>query len=238
MAAKIRMLNSFVIREFPWREHGTAAPVAQMWKSSNDLETLAQNALDRAKQIEASANYTNAGRQAEMIRWAHEFGAPVIRNAVDSLHAAEKARDQVRSQMKTRQVDKSDLAAAIRRTEIRTWLRGMDDAKRTAMFSGVEQLDPEIALAVEESPPELSGATREQRHRLIERSKHDLNPDAAKRIETIENAIVSLTDMASAAARTLQTVGVTSAEIDAMIGVPSASEKIAAIIAGTSEKAA
>lgn len=124
-------------------------------------------------------------------------------------------------------IDKSDVAGALMRQEIRTWFRSLDAAKRTAMLGVPEQLDPEIAQAVMTAPAFLSDISEAQLGKLQARAFVAQNPEAAKRFEQVEEAKEAISDAVRAASVSMMKgAGITESELAEMLGEPTIRQNI------------
>jgi uncharacterized protein YfaQ (DUF2300 family) len=62
----------------------------------------------------------------------------------------------------------------MRRQEARAWLRSLSDRERNRYTAQADRLDPEMALAIIESPAELSGVLGADRKLLIDQALTDM----------------------------------------------------------------
>jgi hypothetical protein len=121
----------------------------------------------------------------------------VLSDAVPALHrgrmAIKKARAEVverRSKLKIEGPDKTDIAAAFRRMEIRTRLRELKPNELTNYFARYgDNLPTEIAQAVTELPAEYSGVPQSRHDLLAERALNPQFGEAIAEIKEIERAI-------------------------------------------------
>jgi hypothetical protein len=121
----------------------------------------------------------------------------VLSDAVPALHQGRttiaKARAEVaerRSKLKVEGPDKTDVAAAFRRMEIRTRLNNMKPDELTNYFARYgDNLPTEIAQAVTELPAEYSGVPQSRHDLLTERALNAQYGDAISEIKEIEQAI-------------------------------------------------
>jgi hypothetical protein len=121
----------------------------------------------------------------------------VLSDALPALHQGRtvirKARAEVterRSKLKIEGPDKTDIAAAFRRMEIRTRLNNMKPDELTNYFARYgDNLPTEIAQAVTELPPEYSDVTQSRHDLLVERALNAQYGDAIAEIKEIEQGI-------------------------------------------------
>ena len=86
--------------------------------------------------------------------------------------------------------DKSDIAGAFRRMEIRTFLRGMkgNDQKNYFARHG-DNLPAEVAMAIMEMPPEFSGVPKSRHDLMTTRGLEALHGSEIAEISELEDAI-------------------------------------------------
>ena len=165
--------------------HGPVSRPVKLWTFNSkpnttlaSLETAYMSGLDAVDRIEAhtrsnaaSGKFTPEGVKDDALKFA-------LGDLVPSLHRArmtiKKAKAEVadrKSKLKVEGPDKSDVAGAFRRMEIRTFLREMkgDDQKNYFARHG-ENLPTEVALAILEMPPEFSGVPKSRHDLLTERA--------------------------------------------------------------------
>jgi hypothetical protein len=152
------------------------------------------DAIDRfdAKRNELSADkrYTDAGRKDHLLEFAAKELAVSLHRGRQTIARAKQDLAEHRSKLQPPKPDKTDVAGAILRQEIRSWLKGMGIEEQSKLFAERgTNLDPDIALAIAEAPVELSGVAPSQRSRVIDRLLRAEHGDAVDEIATIEAAI-------------------------------------------------
>jgi len=130
----------------------------------------------------------------------------VLSDAVPALHrgrsAIKKARAEVaerRSKLKIEGPDKSDIAAAFRRMEIRTFLREMGDEQTKYFASHGDNVPVEVAMAIMEMPPEFSGVPKSRHDLLTERALDTHHGAEIAEIAVLEEAIEAAASAVEAA---------------------------------------
>lgn len=149
----------------------------------------------RRGELEKNDHLTPEGRKFELEKWARASAIPSIAKARKlALPAAKRELEARVNRLHVEGPDKSDLAGAVLRGEIRSWLRGMSQKERAAVLAG--DVDPLIALAIVEAPPALSGVIPARHQRLVEQAVEALHPgeraevsDLQKAVETVERMI-------------------------------------------------
>lgn len=94
----------------------------------------------------------------------HDLGkdvVPELRRMRRDINARQEALKEERAGLAKPKVDASDLAAAMRRQELRTYFRGLESAERMKIL--LECPEANSLVAVLEMPPALSGLTAEMR---------------------------------------------------------------------------
>ena len=121
---------------------------------------------DRTRSNTASGQFTSEGVKDDALKFAMSDIVPVLHRARTTIKKARSEVAERKSKLKVEGPDKSDVAAAFRRMEIRTFLREMkgNDQKNYFARHG-DNLHAEVAMAILEMPPEFSG---------VPKSRHDL----------------------------------------------------------------
>ena len=152
------------------------------------------SAMDRVETRHAAnkadSRFTTDGVRDDLTKF-------VLSDAVPALHQGRttiaKARAEVaerRSKLKIEGPDKTDVAAAFRRMEIRTRLNNMKPDELTNYFARFgDNLPTEIAQAVTELPAEYSGVPQSRHDLLTERALNAQYGDAIAVIKEIEQGI-------------------------------------------------
>jgi hypothetical protein len=176
----------------------------RLWELSNSNNPTVQrleaaylaglDAMDRAESRHAAnkadSRFTPDGVRDDLLKF-------VLNDAVPALHQGRttiaKARAEVaesRSKLKIEGPDKTDIAAAFRRMEIRTRLNNMKPDELTNYFARYgDNLPTEIAQAVTELPAEYSGVPQSRHDLLTERALNAQYGGAIAEIKEIEQAI-------------------------------------------------
>lgn len=220
-----------IVRQMDWNRVPGSIRLATA-SAFNGLNTASDLSQSKLESLSGSNQYTQTGIQSQMRDWLNSHGMPALKAGKDAIVQAQKEADDIRAKMTRSPIDKTDVAGAIMRMEIRQWLRDMNIAKRTAMLAD-PALNATVALAITEGPHELSGVTREQKERLTDLSIEALHPQEAEQLEVIDEAIVAIADAMRNATMTLQTsTGVTGYEIEEAMGGLSLSDRIVSRLKG------
>jgi hypothetical protein len=160
--------------------HGAASRRIKLWEFEPAPGTLlaqleqsyftglqcVDRAEERTRTNVASGKFTPEGVKDDLLKFVLSDLVPVLHKAGQTI---KKARDELaerRSRLKVEGPDPSDIAAAFRRMEIRTFLRDMKSEDQANYFANYgNNLPGEVAQAVLELPPEYSG---------VPKSRHDL----------------------------------------------------------------
>lgn len=163
------------------------------------LETAYMTGLDAVDRIEArtrsnaaSGKLTSEGVKDDALKYALSDLVPSLHKARTTIKKAKAEVADRKSKLKVEGPDKSDVAAAFRRMEIRTFLREMkgDDQKNYFARHG-EDLPTEVALAILEMPPEFSGVPKSRHDLLTERALTAQHGPDITEIAELEDAIAA-----------------------------------------------
>lgn len=196
------MIRGHFVGDFDWAAHAGNATISTLSKAFKDASDIAMKVEERRSQIAQPGTLTHAGVKAEMVKWVQGEGASVARAKV-TMARVKREVEQRRSKLALQGPDKTDVAGALLRQELRSWLRGMQPSERVAMLSD-PKVDRDIALAVLEAPAALTGVTETLRENMIESSLEKLHPDAMKEIAEIETAIEMVGNAVRAASKEIQ----------------------------------
>jgi hypothetical protein len=138
------------------------------------LEVAYLSSLDAVDRVEARAasnktggKFTRDGARDDVLNFALNSLIPDLHKARLTIKRAKAEVAERRSKLKIEGPDPSDIAAAFRRMEIRTFLREKKSEDRVKYFlSHDDNLPADVAMAVLELPPEYSGVTATQHERL------------------------------------------------------------------------
>ncbi|MBR1238177.1 hypothetical protein [Bradyrhizobium sp. AUGA SZCCT0182] len=114
--------------------------------------------------------FTPEGRREQLLDYAAKELAPILKQSRNALERAKQDLAARRANLKPPTADKGDLVGAMLRREIRDWLGRMDASKQAEFLASQgANLDPNIAMAIIEAPPEMGVVSPTQRERIIDR---------------------------------------------------------------------
>jgi hypothetical protein len=193
------------LRTTPTGQADTKSPIVGLWDIEPRLggTTLARlegaylsglEAYDkmdaRAKEHAASGRYTADGIKQALLGNAMSEAVPDLYRARQTIKNAKSELAQLRARVRPPTPDKTDLVAAMRRAELRDWLRSKPQAERDKYIgSQLDRLDPEMALALMEMPHEVSGISEMQRSALVRRSVEQEHAGTYAEIADLERGI-------------------------------------------------
>lgn len=120
--------------------------------------------------LEKDVRFTPEGRRDQLLEYAAKDLAPALKQGRNAVERAKQDLAARRANLKPPTADKSDIAGAMLRREIREWLGRMDGSKQAEFLaSRGANLDPNIAMAIIEVPPEMGIVSPIQREKLIDR---------------------------------------------------------------------
>jgi len=172
------------------------------------LEAAYMAGLDAVDRVEAhtrnaaaSGRFTPEGVKDDALKFA-------LNNLVPDLHRArttiKKARAEVaerKSKLRVEGPDKTDIAGAFRRMEIRTFLREMTKDQQAQYFATQgDNLPADIAMAILELPAAFSSVPQSRHDLLAEGARQAAHGPELAEIAKLEEAIVA-TESAVEAAR-------------------------------------
>jgi hypothetical protein len=163
------------------------------------LETAYMSGLDAVDRIEArtrsnaaSGKFTPDGVKDDALKFALSDLVPTLHSARTTIKKARAEVADRKSKLKIEGPDKSDVAAAFRRMEIRTFLRDMKGDEQTQYFARHgDNLPTEVALAILEMPPEFSGVPKTRHDLLTERALDTRHGPEIAEIAELEEAIAA-----------------------------------------------
>jgi hypothetical protein len=161
------------------------------------LRLAYHSALNAVDSIEArkadtlkSGKLTATGAADDALQYALSDLVPQFKKGRDTIQAAKREVASLRDKIKLQPSDKTDVVGAIRRWEMREFLRAMPDKDRRAYVSKRrENIDPELALAISELPAEFSGVLETDRNELLDRALRAQHGEAMDQLVELERAI-------------------------------------------------
>ena len=188
---------------------GQTSRMIKRWRFSPEpntllarLEAAYMSGLDAVDRIEertlsnkTSGKFTREGARDDVLNHALNSLIPDLHRARQTIKKARSEVAERKSKLKLEGPDPSDVAAAFRRMEIRTFLREMKSEERTKYFLGHgDNLPADVAMAISELPPEYSGVTAPQHERLTQHmltARHGAEIGAIAEIEEAISAAES-----------------------------------------------
>jgi hypothetical protein len=161
------------------------------------LESAYMASLDAVDRIEertrsnaANGKLTPEGVRDDALKFALAEIIPSLHRARMTIKRAKAEIAERRAKLKVEGPDKSDVAAAFRRMEVRTHLRDMDAATQSEYFARYgDSLPTEILQAVTELPAEYSGVPKSRHDLLTKRALTALHGSELADIAELEEAI-------------------------------------------------
>jgi hypothetical protein len=157
------------------------------------------SALDAVDHIEArshnsavSGKFTADGVKDDALKFAMSNLIPSLHRARTTIKKAKAEVTERKSKLKVEGPDKSDVAAAFRRMEIRTFIREMKSDEQTQFFAGYgDKLPAEVAKAILEIPPEFSGVPKSRHDLMMTRALEAQHGVEIAKISELEEAIAA-----------------------------------------------
>jgi hypothetical protein len=155
-------------------------------KSIDAVDALA----DRKANSAQSGKFTPDGLTDDALQYALNAAVPVFKQGRDAIKSARAEVAARREKITLQAPDKSDIAGALLRREIRDRLAGMDVKDRDSFMSeNVERMDPVVAEAILTAPAWLSGVAPSHRELLTDKALKAQHGDAIDQIRELERAI-------------------------------------------------
>jgi hypothetical protein len=150
--------------------------------------------MDRAEARHAAnkadPRFTAEGVRDDLLNFVLNDAVPVLHKGRMAIKKARAEVNERRSKLKTDGPDKTDIAAAFRRMEIRTRLSKLKPDELTKYFARYgDNLPPEVAQAITELPAEYSGVPQSRHDLLTERALNAQFGTEIAQIKAIEQAI-------------------------------------------------
>lgn len=226
---KLRNEHRPGVAAFDWKQHATREPFAPMWGAASKLSDAKAAAFAKAAEIDRT--FMPQARAAAKRQYLESSVAPLIKSALDAMDKADAESARIRSGMTMATVDKSDLAGAILRMDIRARLSALPDEKRNALLAMPDQLDAATSAAILEAPAWASGASETQYSRLAGRVIAGRYQSEAASIATLEDAVETLDfQVGRTIAELSKEMGVSVAEVAGL--VPTLGERLSEITGG------
>ena len=154
----------------------------------------ALGAVDRIEDHKAatlrSGKFTPTGVADAAQQYTLSDLVPTFARGRDTIKVAKREAAALRDKIKLQPSDKTDVVGAIRRWEMREFLRTMPDKARNAYIGKRrENIDPDLALAIVEMPAEFSGVLEGDRAGLLDSALRAQHGDAMKELQELERAI-------------------------------------------------
>lgn len=166
-----------------------AGSVARAKGVLESVLTASDQLAARAAEIDKDANLSAIGKNAAKKTFVGKATKVALNLADIELRAARADLNNWRARIQpTLAVDKTDVAAALLRSESRALLRGMTHAERAKLLleNGADQ---RLFDAVFEAPDFMSGVTPDVRSAMVERAIESKHPEHLASIAATEAAV-------------------------------------------------
>ena len=145
-----------------WLDNSSLAPLANAF---NSVLTSVNELTAKSDEMRAAGKFSASGLADEVREIAKKETVPTLKRAADSIAKAHLILNQRRANLSLPKTDPSNLAEAVLRSEMRTWLRSLPDTRAMQMLCG-DGVDERLLLAALEAPPAMSGLTSKMRETL------------------------------------------------------------------------
>ena len=157
---------------------------------------------ERTRSNAATGRFTAEGLKVAALEFVLSEAVPSLSTGRRTINKAKAEVAERKAKLKVAGPDKTDAAAAVRRSDIRTQLRAMkpeDQSKFFAQFG--DDLPSEVATAIMEMSPEFSGVPKSRHDLITKRALEAQHGPEIAEITEIEEAI-AVAEGAVEAART------------------------------------
>ena len=146
----------------------------------------------RTRSNAASGKLTSEGVKDDALKFALSDLVPSLHRARMTIKKAKAEVAERKSKLKVEGPDKSDVAGAFRRMEIRTFLREMKGRRSEKLLRPTwRELTAEVAMAILEMPPEFSGVPKSRHDLMTERALTAQHGPEIAEIAELEEAIAA-----------------------------------------------
>jgi hypothetical protein len=147
-----------------WEQVGSDNPTVQRLQAAYLVGLATMDAVeDRHAANKADRRYTPDGVRDDLKKFALSEAVPKLYRARAEIRRARAEADELRKKISLPAPNPADLAGAMRRIQIRTYLQSLTPEKRSEYIDGLaEKMPTEIAMAIVELPAEFSGVAHSQ----------------------------------------------------------------------------
>ena len=200
-----------------WRWDGQEEPAfGRLRQTYDNLLKAVAGLKEKQAEISKSENLTPKGQALELRKWATAQAlVPIAQAERVSLPVARRDVETRRRNLTTDTVDKTDVASAVLRQEIRAHIRSMNADERLRFLKKPEEI---VAQAVIEAPAYLTGVSKRMRSDIIEAAIEAAHPGELAAIKELEKALETTERALNAVGSELKiALSVTNKEFAAMI---------------------
>jgi hypothetical protein len=148
---------------------------------------------ERSRSSAASGRFTPEGVKADALQFALSDLVPNLHKAKQAVNKAKGEVAERRAKLKIEGPDKSDAAAAIRRTDLRLQLRSMKPDEQSQLFGRLgDNVPQEFAMAIMEVPPEFAGVPKSRQDLITARALEIQHGPEMAAINELEEAIATV----------------------------------------------
>lgn len=184
------MVNGKFVGRWTFRDN--TVPLKFLQNSYHAARSAAEKASAYKGALAKDPNLTDVGRRAKAAEWVKNEAAKETAQALRAIRTARAEMARKMDSAKPFQVDKTDAAAAMVRSEMRRELKTMEPSKRAAMLAMAQaepDKHPELVAAILEAPLVLSGVSQATRDLMMEKAVELTNPGLREEIEELTAAI-------------------------------------------------
>jgi len=183
-------------------------------KAYLDAVSIGEQLHADRERIQADRNLTAVGKRDALAKSCAKHAAALKRGRL-AIEGAERGIAEQREALRPTPADKTDIAGALRRQELRAWLRGLSADERAV---ALKEPNAEIVQAVVEMPAAVSGTNEAYYSRMLAAAIENGNPGAMEELAKLESALETAKQAVGVAAvHVRDTAGVVTSAFDAWV---------------------
>ena len=199
-----------------WQHGGEhdASHLGRLRKAYMDALVIGEQLHADRERIQGDKNLTDIGKRDALAKSCARHAAALKRGRL-AIEGAERGIAEQKEALRPKPADKTDVAGALRRQELRAWLRGLSVDERA---EALKQPNAEIVQAVVEMPAPVSGTNQAYYERMVAAAIENGNPGALDELAKLESALETAKQAVGvAAAHVRDTAGVLTSAFDAWV---------------------
>jgi len=170
-----------------WTHGDGASHLGRLRKAYLDAVDIGERLDTDRQRIQSDRNLTDVGKRDALAKSCAKHAA-ALKCARLAVEGAERGIAEQKEALRPKPADKTDIAGALRRQELRAWLRGLSVDERAA---ALKEPNTEIVQAVVEMPAPVSGTNQAYYERMVAAAIENGNPGALDELEKLQSALAT-----------------------------------------------